>query len=143
MSIDPELSERYHEVGFHVAFAPPRPGDSEPIRVDSAPLQRIAKDANLEKLKLSVCSESFDTFINLEIVASREGRAPIDSRAERPWCTIWELTAEGAPVTVTVDALALPMTGAHLIGMVVVASTVLAAGLIIVVGGPRPSKAGE
>ncbi|MGH9894953.1 MAG: hypothetical protein ACREA0_23820, partial [bacterium] len=76
-SIDAEMSERYHQVGFLITFEEPRPGHQETFQLDTNHLQAIAEDTNLERLKLSVCAEGSETSNAIEIHASRDGRAPI------------------------------------------------------------------
>jgi hypothetical protein len=131
-SINPELSKRYHEAGFFVVFDQPQPGNGESLRVDTAPFQAIAASANLDVLKLSVCSEIFETFDELSIDASDPGRAATDSRAERPWCEIWELGVDDPPVTISIGPFALPMTGFSLIQWWIAALAILTSGLILV-----------
>jgi hypothetical protein len=135
VSINSELSERYHEVGFHIAFSPPL-SITDPLQIDTGPLQLIADEANLKKLKLSVCSDSFDVFESLQIDATQPGRDPIDSKAERPWCRVWELQVDDAPISVTVASQTLPMTGTpHGGEAAVVALFLLVLGFLVLVIG--------
>jgi len=130
-SIDVEISERYHEVGFLITFEKPRPGHQAPLQFDTVQLQSVADDTNLERLKLSVCAEVAETFNALEVTASRNGRAPIDTRAERPWCRVWEVGVADSPVTFSIDALALPMTGLPLVPAAIAGLSLLAAGYVV------------
>jgi len=131
-SIDSEMSERYHQVGFFVVMDKEQLEGNEFI-VNTAPLQAIAADTNLEQLKLSVCSEDSETFNDLEIDATREGRDPIrNNRNERSSCQVWEIAVDDPPVTVTVTTPSLPMTGLSLNGALTLALTLTITGLTIV-----------
>lgn len=130
-SIDAAMSERYHQVGFLIKFDEPRPGHQETFQLDTNPLQAIAENTNLQRLKLSVCADASETFNALEIHASRDGRAPIQTTNERPWCRIWEVAIAGSPVTVSVEALALPLTGLPIVPAAIAALSLLAAGYLV------------
>jgi LPXTG-motif cell wall-anchored protein len=130
-SIDAEMSERYHQVGFLVTFEEPRPGQGEAFRFDTDQLQAIAKDTNLDWLKLSLCAEDSETFNELEIQASTDGRAPADNTSERSWCQIWNLGTTDAPVTISVRSSVLPMTGLPVVSAGIAGLVLLAGGLLI------------
>lgn len=110
-TIDAELSLLYHEVGFAISFSKPFPGAQSSFSFDTGDLQVIAADTNLEYLKVGVCATDSTLFSQLEIDASKPGRQPYDSPAERRNCRIWELAIEDSPVLFSVTQPALPMTG--------------------------------
>lgn len=130
-SIDAEMSERYHEVGFLITLGKPLPGQGEAFRFGTGQLQAIADDTNLDWLKLSVCAVDSGTFDALDIQASTDGRAPVDNPSERPLCRIWKLRIADSPVTVSVQALALPMTGLPVVAAGVAGLGLLAAGFLV------------
>lgn len=130
-SIDAELSERYHEVGFLVTFEEPRPGQGRAFRFDTDQLQAIANDTNLDWLKMSVCAEDAETFNALEIEASTDGRAPADNTSERSWCQIWKLATADAPVTISIRSSVLPMTGLPVVLAGIAGLVLLAGGLFV------------
>ena len=130
-SIDAELSERYHEVGFLITFEEPLPGQGEAFRVDTEQLQAIARNTNLDWLKLSVCAEDSETFNELEIQASSDGRAPADNTSERSWCQIWKLRTADSPVTISVRSSVLPRTGLSVIPAGTIGLVLLAGGLLV------------
>jgi hypothetical protein len=130
-SIDAAMSERYHQVGFLIKFEEPFPGHQETFQLDTNTLQAIAENTDLERLKLSVCADVSETFNALEIDASRDGRAPIYATNERPWCRTWEVAIADSPVTVSVQALALPQTGLPVVPAAIAGLSLLAAGYLI------------
>jgi LPXTG-motif cell wall-anchored protein len=130
-SIDAQLSERYHEVGFLITFDEPRPGHDGAFRFDTDQLQVIAKDTSLDWLKVSVCAEDSEMFNRLEIDGTIEGRPPADNTSERPWCRIWRLGIADSPLTISVRSPVLPMTGLPAAPAVIVGLVLLAGGFVI------------
>lgn len=130
-SIDAELSERYHEVGFLVTFEEPLPGHADAFKIDTEQLQAIAKDTNLDWMKLSVCAEDSETFNGLDIQSSTDGRAPADNTSERPWCEIWRLGVADPEVTISVQPPVLPMTGLPSLPAGIAGLALLVGGLLV------------
>lgn len=130
-TIDAELSERYHEVGFTVSFAAPRPGQGAPLEFDTAQLQTIATDTNLDRLKLSVCAIDSILFSQLVIDSSRPGREPDDSTSERDYCQIWEVDVEESPVSFIVSSPILPITGFRPLPVLAAGLALLTMGCVI------------
>lgn len=131
-SIDAEMSERYHQVGFLITFEEPLPGQAKAFQFDTGQLQAIAQNTNLQWLKLGVCAEISETFDALDINASSDGRPPANNTSERPWCRIWRLETTDRPVTVNVQAVALPMTGLPVIPVGIAGLGLLASGILVV-----------
>lgn len=130
-SIDAELSERYHEVGFLVTFEEPLPGHGDVFQIDTEQLQEIAKDISLDWMKLGVCAEDSETFNGLDIQASSDGRAPADNTSERPWCEIWRLGVADPAVTISVQPPVLPMTGLPAVPAGIAGLALLVGGLLV------------
>jgi hypothetical protein len=126
-TIDPEVSQLYHGVGFAISFSEPLPGARSSFSFDTGDLQVIAADVNLDYLKVGVCATDSALFAQLRIDATRPGRKPVDTPAERRNCHIWELATEDSPVLFVVTPPALPMTGISFVGL-------LAAGGLLLIG---------
>lgn len=141
LSIDSELSERYHEVGFYIVFAEPVSIDGL-LRVETGSIQQIAREANLGTLKLSVCSDSPEIFSQLEIDATSPGRGPTNP-AERAPCEIWDIPVDDQPVAVTVTFRMLPMTGITAHPTLLAALVLLAIGSVLLFPGRLESSADQ
>ena len=115
--VDAGMSDRYHEVGFTIHLQRPLSNAKRAaLRIDTAPLQRIAANAKVEWLKVTFCDRSrrdplwpstpsttIATAESLKLLVDDEppGRSPNTSRQERPGCRVWRLTADDASLTLT------------------------------------------
>jgi hypothetical protein len=102
--IDATMSERYHEVGFTISLDQPfaSAGDGS-LRFETGPLEGIARDTGLKRLKLAVCDGWPDPLVDvrretpsrpasftLRVDARSPGRESDQERQERPGCRVWE-----------------------------------------------------
>lgn len=107
VDINVEMSERYHEVGFLVRFDAPSLGVSSPLLVDSSVLQRIASEARVSRLKLSVCGvtdgaggSDENALAELDIRASRAGLRP--RAGDREACRAWSVNTTDESISIEV-----------------------------------------
>ena len=137
VTIDARVSSRYHEAGFLVSFAKPRPGSTTELRIDTADLQRVATAAGSRVLKVSVCgagsvpeSEVPDVFEDRVIRATRPGTLPATIN-DRQGCHTWTTRASDQAVRITIAASELPRTGASSRPAIVLALGAVAAGIAL------------
>jgi hypothetical protein len=130
VSIDAEMSERYHEVGFGIRFEEPALGVTSPLTIETADLQRIVADRGLSRLKLSVCgvtagadSSDQNALSQLGITASHHGRRP--AGLDREACEIWALTPTDQSVSIVIEPQTVAETGLGLVRPAVAALSVL------------------
>lgn len=107
-TIQAEMSDRYHEVGFMVTFLSTT---TKVERVYSKGFQEIARENGLSRLKLSVCAANDQEISDLD--ADRLGRPADPGRGERHGCVVWELSSTDPPVSFWLTTRnAIPRTGA-------------------------------
>jgi hypothetical protein len=140
--VDPEVSARYHEVGFLVRFKNPSLGAESPLRIDTTELQELVADETLSRLKLSVCgvaeganSPDPGALSALDIRATQPGRPP--AGLDREACEVWTLTPSDQPVSIVVKPKAAAETGVGVVRATVTALIVLVVGAALLALVPR------
>ncbi|MPZ52071.1 MAG: hypothetical protein GEU79_04935 [Acidimicrobiia bacterium] len=119
VNLDPEISERYHQVGFYATLPPASPHRSSSLSFDSERLQEITSGLGLGHLRLSLCPTVDDAFTTVNIdeigmTASKPGQRSSQYH-QRPGCRLWALEPEDPAVSINVPAPELPYSGVSLL----------------------------
>ena len=115
--VEADSSPRYHEVGFQASFDDDVfQGQTASWAIPTRPLQDLARNHGMERLKIGVCGvteegERSDRQVleGLDIRADASGREPTGQ--ERPACRIWVLHHQDPATSVVIGPRQLAETG--------------------------------
>lgn len=147
VNLDPEMSERYHQVGFYITLPPDSPHRLSSLSFDTARLQEITSELGLGYLRLSLCTTVLEgastsvyrdeIFDEMGMTASQPGQHSSDPN-QRPGCRLWLLEPEDPGVSINLPAPELPYTGANLLP--IVAAVTMGIGLGVLILGTTRSR---